>query len=119
MAGMWPHPDDFPLLPDEEESDGDVNVGGRGKPSGFGLDGDTHMFGPGRSSGFGHVDGDMNIVGLGRSPGLGYTDEETNLLGLHRSSQFDSFNEQNFNMQSLRFTVMECREDLVPVDPSA
>ena len=66
-----------------------------------------------------HFDGDMNIVGLGRSPGLGYTDEETNLLGLHRSSQFDSFNEQNFNMQSLRFTVMECREDLVPVDPSA
>ena len=101
MAGMWSHPDDFLLLPDEEESDGDMNVGGPGRSSGFGVDGDTHMFGPGRSSGFGHVDGDKNVVGLGRLSGLEYTGEETNLLGLHRSSQFGSFNEQNFNSHAV------------------
>ena len=55
---------------DEEESDGDINIVGLGRSSGFGVDGDTHMFGPGKSSAFGHVDGDMNVVGLGRSSGL-------------------------------------------------
>ena len=41
MAGLWSHPDDFPLLLQEEERDGDMNA-----------------VGPGRSSGFGHVDGE-------------------------------------------------------------
>ena len=36
------------LLPDEEESDGDMNVGGPGRSSGCGVDGNTHMFGLGR-----------------------------------------------------------------------
>ena len=101
MAGTWSHPDDFPLSPEEDVSDGDMNVVGPGRTSGFGVDGDAHMFGPGRSSGFEHVDEDMNVVGRGRSCGLGYTGEETNLLGLHRPSQFGSFNEQNFNSHAI------------------
>ena len=33
MAGLWSHPDDFLLLPEEEESDGDMNVVGPGRSS--------------------------------------------------------------------------------------
>ena len=44
MAGMWSHPDDCPLLPEEEESDGVMNVVGPMRSSGFGVDGNTHMF---------------------------------------------------------------------------
>ena len=83
MAGSWSHPGDFSLPEEEEDSDGDMNMIGPGRSSGFGVDGDTHMFGP------------------GRSPGLGHTDEESNMLGLHRSSQFGTFNEQNFNSHAI------------------
>ena len=101
FTSPYSHLDNFRLLLDEEESDGDMNVGGPGKSSRFGVDGDTKMLRPGISSGFGHIDGDMNIDGLGKSYGLGYTGEETNLLALHRSSQFGSFNEQNFNNHAI------------------
>ena len=83
VAGVWSNPDEFPLLPEDEESAGDMN-----------------MFGPGRSPGLGHVDGDMNIVGLERPSGLGSTDEEPNLLGRQRSSEFGNFAEQSVDSQA-------------------
>ena len=53
MAGMWSHPDDFPLLP-EEESEGDMNVVGLGRSPGLGCTGEeTNWLGLHRSSQFG------------------------------------------------------------------
>ena len=93
MAGKCSHPDSFPPLPDEEESDGD-----------------THLFGPGSSSGYGHVD-DMYIVRLGRSSWLGYSGE--------RTIYWDFTDLHNLGVtQSLRFRETECREHLAPVDQS-
>ena len=71
IDGTRSHPDDFPLLPKDGESDGDVNMCGQGSSSGFCRDGDTHLFGSRRSSGFGHADGEMFNVRLERFSALG------------------------------------------------
>ena len=77
VAGVWSHPDEFPLLPEDEESAGDMN-----------------MVGPGKPPGIDYVDGDMNMFGPERPSELGSTDEEPNLLGPQESSQFGNSAEQ-------------------------
>ena len=54
IAGLWFHLDDCPLLTEEEESDGDMNIVGLGRSSGLGpTDEEPNLLGLHRSSQFG------------------------------------------------------------------
>ena len=93
-------------------------------------DGDIHMVGPGVLSGFGHVDGTcikcldlgmltekLHTVDLGSHPDLStlmknqtcwdFTSFHTSAVFVHRSVR-----------HSLRFMLMECKEDLGPLGQS-
>ena len=70
-ADLWSHPGESQLLPEEEESDGDMNIVGLG-----------------RSSRLGHTDEEPNLLGLHRSSQFGsFGEQNYNSQGNHSVSR--------------------------------